>query len=75
MQQPDHRAQPPRPPAHTPASQRAQDEQDKYLAERESIERRSVLRGLLLLALVALAASIVRAGLHRGFMPGWWRPW
>jgi hypothetical protein len=45
-----------------------------YCGEREQIERRSVVRGLLLMALLALSISIVRSGLDRVFVHGWWRP-
>ncbi|MHB1022279.1 MAG: hypothetical protein ACYC46_08525 [Acidobacteriaceae bacterium] len=38
-------------------------------------ERRRQVRGLLLLALLVLAASLLRAVLHHEFGPGWWRLW
>jgi len=38
-------------------------------------ERRSQVRGLLLLALAALVFAILRAGVHRVFTVGWWRLW
>jgi hypothetical protein len=38
-------------------------------------ERRRHIRGLLLLALTVLAFSLLRAGLHNVFTPGWWRLW
>ncbi len=41
----------------------------------ESVERRRQVRGLLLLAAVAIVFSIVRAGVHRVFTVGWWRLW
>jgi hypothetical protein len=41
----------------------------------ELAERRGTVRGLLLLALVVLIASVWRAGLERVFLPGWWRHW
>jgi hypothetical protein len=75
MGQKVQRAELPRAPEHDAASRRAADEGERYLREREGAERRSVLRGLMLLALVALAFSVWRAGLARAFMPGWWRPW
>lgn len=40
----------------------------------EKIERRRQVRGLLLLAIAILLLSITRAGWHRVFTPGWWRP-
>lgn len=45
------------------------------MTPREMQERRRQVRGLLLLALVVLAAAIVRAGVHNVFTPGWWRLW
>jgi hypothetical protein len=47
---------------------------DRYRREREKTERRSVTRGLILMAIVVLVGSIVRAGLDRAFVHGWWRP-
>ena len=41
----------------------------------EDVERRSQVRGLLFLALAALAFAILRTGVHRVFAPGWWRLW
>ncbi len=38
-------------------------------------ERRSQIRGLLLLAIAAIAFAIVRANPHHVFTPGWWRLW
>ena len=69
----ERRAQPPRPPAPTPAMERVRDAERIYQQERERDQRRSLLRGLLWLALLALIFSVVRAGLHRVFVPGWWR--
>ena len=54
---------------------KAQSEQAAYLRNREELERRSVLRGLVLLALIALAVSLIRAGGGRAFYAGWWRQW
>jgi hypothetical protein len=39
------------------------------------LERRRQVRGLLLLALVALVFAIVRAGVHNVFSRGWWQVW
>jgi hypothetical protein len=39
------------------------------------LEQRSLLRGLILLAVVILIASLVRAGFGRLFVPAWWRQW
>jgi hypothetical protein len=38
-------------------------------------QRRSQVRGLLLLALAALLFAVLRAGVARAFNPGWWRLW
>lgn len=37
--------------------------------------RRRQVRGLLLIALVAIVFAILRAGMHRVFTTGWWRLW
>ena len=47
----------------------------KRYAEAELRERRSHVRALLLLAVLAIVASILRAGVHRVFGLGWWRLW
>lgn len=65
----------PRPPTLSKGAVAARAERQVLLAERERKEQRSVLRGLLWVALLALAVSMVRAGLHRTFYPGWWRQW
>jgi hypothetical protein len=39
------------------------------------LERRRQVRGLLLLAVAALAFAILRAGVHNVFTPGWWHVW
>jgi hypothetical protein len=67
-------AEPPRIPPSTPALDRAQREHKTYLRNRESVASQSVVRGLILLALFVLLASIVRAGFGRVFVHGWWRP-
>jgi hypothetical protein len=50
------------------------EEFEAYRRERETIERRSVSRALILIAIVALLGSMVHAGLDRVFVHGWWRP-
>jgi hypothetical protein len=70
----EYRAAPPRLPELTPAMKRRREAYEIYRREREKIERRSVVRGLLLLALLALSISIFRSGLDRVFVHGWWRP-
>ncbi len=42
--------------------------------ETEQQERRSQLRGLIYLAVAVLLFSLLRAGVHRVFTTGWWRP-
>lgn len=69
------RAQRPRPVAVTPALRKANGERQAYLGEREGKERRSMLRGLILLAVLVLVFSLVRAGTERVFYAGWWRQW
>jgi hypothetical protein len=70
----DHRAAPPQLPPSSPALERDQQEFQSYRAEREKTERRSVVRGLILMSVLVLVGSIVRAGLDRVFVRGWWRP-
>ena len=41
----------------------------------EHLERRRQVRGLLLLAIVAIVFAIFRAGVHHVFTAGWWRLW
>jgi hypothetical protein len=43
--------------------------------EQRDLERRSQVRGLLLLAVAAIVFAILRAGVHRVFTVGWWRLW
>jgi len=44
-------------------------------AVRRQTERHRQIRGLLLLAIVILIVSILVAGPHNIFTPGWWRLW
>lgn len=69
------RAEPPRPPALSERDTRNEQARKQRLGERVGREQRSVLRGLILLALVILIASLARAGFGRLFVPGWWRQW
>ena len=68
-------AQPPRPPALTPEQQLREDSRVETLRARIRREQRSLLRGLILLAVVILIVSLARAGLDRLFVHGWWREW
>jgi hypothetical protein len=71
----DSRAESVRPPQPTRALSAARLEQQQYRGGRELLERRSVVRGLIVLAVLTLAASMVRAGWDRVFVHGWWRQW
>jgi hypothetical protein len=70
----DHRAASPKLPSSSPALERDRQEFKSYQGEREKTERRSVVRGLMLMAVLVLVGSMVRAGLDRVFVHGWWRP-
>ena len=70
----EHRAASPQLPSSSPALQRDRQEFQSYRAEREKTERRSVVRGLILMSVLVLLGSVVRAGLDRVFVHGWWRP-
>ncbi len=70
----EHRAASPQLPALTPAVKHQRAVFESYRRERERIERRSVVRGLILIAVLVLVGSIVRAGPDRVFVHGWWRP-
>ncbi len=71
----EHRAEPPRVPEPTRALLADRAEALERRREREGIERRSLVRGLLVIVAVVLVLSIARAGLYRVFVPGWWRQW
>jgi hypothetical protein len=57
-----------------PASLPKQSTRVEHL-ERKQTERRRQIRGLLLLAASVLIFSLLRAGLHTVFTPGWWKLW
>jgi hypothetical protein len=71
----EFRAEGPRPPQPTRALERARAERQEHRSKREVLERRSVVRGLIVLAIVVLVFSFARAGLDRVFVNGWWRQW
>jgi hypothetical protein len=68
----EQRAERVRVPEPTRALLRERETQRVYRAAREAAARVSTARGVLLVALLVLAASVWRAGLDRAFMPGWW---
>ena len=67
-------AQPPQTPPPTPALEREEEARKAHLLERDGLERRSLVRGLLLLAFIVLFASMMRAGFGRVFIHRWWHP-
>jgi hypothetical protein len=69
------RAQPARPPALSEREQRRESARLEALRGRVQMEQRSMLRGLILLAIAVLIVSLVIAGFDRLFVPGWWRQW
>jgi hypothetical protein len=75
MRSSGHRAEPPRPPALTEREQRRESARIERLKARVRLEQRSLLGGLILLAVVILIASLARAGFGRLFVPAWWRQW
>ena len=75
MRREHHCAEPPRPPALSERDERNERARKETLSARLGREQRSLLRGLILLAVVILILSLVRAGFGRLFVPGWWRQW
>lgn len=69
------RAERPRAPELPASALRERAEAEAYLREREDAERHSVLRGLILLAVLTLSAGLLHGGLSRAFFTGWWRHW
>ena len=53
----------------------AEQDASRYLAEREALERRRQLRGLLLIAALVLILSVARASVENVFPQRWWHPW
>lgn len=68
-------AEAPRAPALTRAEIAAKQEQESYLRTREAEGRRSMLRGLIVLAVLVLLISLFHAGADRAFPAGWLRRW
>ena len=71
----EHRAKRARPPALSEREERNERARKEELRARLGSEQRSLLRGLILLAVVILIASLWRAGFGRLFVPGWWNQW
>ena len=69
------RAEPPRPPAFSERDKQRESERKEELSARILREQRSMLRGLILLGVVIVIASLMRAGFGRLFVPGWWNQW
>lgn len=67
------RARPPASPERLPAQRREHDKRSVSARIREAAERRSMLRGLLILAALVLLVSLLRAGTGRAFPAGLWR--
>ena len=67
------RALPPVAPAVPPAPLREREQRKRSLGVRETAERRSMLRGLLVFAFLVLLVSLLRAGTGRAFPAGLWR--
>ncbi len=71
----EHRAAAARAPELSRGAQRELAALRERRRQGEQVERRGMVRGLLLLAFVVLVASSWRAGLQRVFLAGWWRHW
>jgi len=69
------RAEPARPPAFSERDNQRERQRKEELSARVWREQRSLLRGLILLAVVILIASLMRAGVGRLFVHGWWNQW
>ncbi len=70
-----HRAESPRAPVLIGKLLQGERERTNEQRGREVLERHSVLRGLILLAVLLLLVSLVHAGARRGFPAGWWQRW
>ena len=68
-------ASPPRPPGLSGTVATKEDAYQAELKKRENHERRSMFRGLILLAILVLLFAVVRAGMGRAFPSGWWHRW
>lgn len=68
-------ASPARAPQLSVAQRAAREAQANSRRKGEAMERRSVLRGLVALVLLALIFAWLRAGVDRAFYTGWWQQW
>lgn len=62
-------------PSLSRAAERDVDEWERYRGEREGTERRSMLRGLIVLALIVALLGVAIGGWDRAFPHTWWRQW
>lgn len=69
------RAGQPAPPPLSRAATQAEGDRAAYQRMREGQERRSMLRGLILLAILVGLIALLHHGMGRAFPTGWWRQW
>lgn len=72
---PPLRGAPPRPPTLQGRHAAAEEARQTEHKGREAAERRSMLRGLLLIAGAVLVLAVLQFGWARAFPAGWWRRW
>jgi hypothetical protein len=70
-----HRAAPASAPELPRSAAEDKAEHGMYVRSREAAERRSVLRGLILLAVLVVVFAALHAGLDRAFPAGWLHRW
>ena len=68
-------ARPPEPPPLSRAALRATAERVADQRAREDQERRSMLRGLILLGVLVVLFTLFRYGLGQALPHGWWQRW
>ncbi len=64
-----------RAPSLSRSAERDTNDRKRYREERELAERRSMLRGLILLAVIVALIGMAIGGWERAFPAGWWRQW
>lgn len=69
------RAEPPAAPALSRGAARAVAERESRWTASEEAERRSMLRGLILLAILVCIIALAHHGMDAAFPAGWWRRW